>query len=46
MAGDVEKVLEVLVPATEQGPHGTGAIVDVSCLPLASVVTEEGAIKT
>lgn len=44
MAGDVEKVLEVLVPATEQGPHGTGTIVDVPCLPFTTVVTEEGTV--
>lgn len=46
MAGDVEEILEVLVSTTKQGPHRAGAFVDVSRLPLASVVTQEGAIKT
>lgn len=46
MAGDVEEILEVLVSATKQGPHRAGAFVDVSRLPLTSIVTQEGAIKT
>lgn len=46
MTRDVEEVLEVLVPCAKQGPDRTGAFVDVSCLPLSSVVTQEGAIKT
>lgn len=46
MAGDVEEVLEVLVSAAKQRPHRAGAFVDVPCLPLASVVTQEGAVKT
>ena len=45
MTRDVEKVLEVLVPHTEQGPDGTGTLVDVPRLPLSSVVTQECAIK-
>lgn len=39
MAGDVEEILEVLVSTTKQGPHRAGAFVDVSRLPLTSVVT-------
>lgn len=46
MTGDVEEVLEVLVSTAKQRPDGAGALVDVPCLPLASVVTQEGAIKT
>lgn len=46
VAGDVKKVLEVLVSAAEQGPHRAGAFVDVPRLPLAGVVAQEGAIKT
>lgn len=46
MAGDVEEILEVLVSATKQGPHRTGTLVDVPRLPLTSVVTQEGAVKT
>ncbi len=46
MTGDVEKVLEVLVSAAKQGPDGAGALVDVPCLSLACVVTQEGAVKT
>lgn len=46
MAGDVEEILEVLVSTTKQGPHRAGAFVDVSRLPLTSIVTQEGAIKT
>lgn len=46
MAGDVEEVLEVLVSTAEQGPYRAGAFVDVLCLPLTSIVTQEGAIKT
>lgn len=46
MAGDVEEILEVLVSTTKQGPHRTGTFVDASRLPLTSVVTQEGAIKT
>lgn len=46
MTGDVEEVLKVLVSAAKQGPDRAGAFVDVPCLPLASVVTQEGAVKT
>lgn len=46
VAGDVKKVLEVLVSAAKQGPHRAGAFVDVPCLPLAGVVAQEGAVKT
>lgn len=46
VAGDVEEVLEVLVSTSKQGPHRAGAFVDVLRLPLASVVTQEGAVKT
>lgn len=46
MTGDVEEILEVLVPRAEQGPHRAGAFVDVSRLPLVSVVTQKGAVKT
>lgn len=46
VAGDVEEVLEVLVSTSKQGPHRTGAFVDVLSLPLTSVVTQEGAVKT
>lgn len=46
MAGDVEEVLEVLVSTSKQGPHRAGAFVDVLSFPLASVVTQEGAVKT
>lgn len=46
MAGDVEEILEVLVPAAEQGPNRAGALVDVPRLPLTSVVAQEGAVKT
>lgn len=41
MAGDVEKVLKVLVAGTEQGPDGACPLVDVSRFPLAGVVTQE-----
>lgn len=46
VAGDVEEILEVLVSTTKQGPHRTGTFVDVSRLPLTSIVTQKGAIKT
>ena len=46
MTGDVEEVLKVLVSTAEQRPDGAGAFVDVPCLSLTSVVTQEGAIKT
>lgn len=46
MAGDVEEILEVLVSTAKQGPHRAGTFVDVPRLPLTSVVTQEGAIKT
>lgn len=46
MTGDVEEILEVLVPCTEQGPDRAGAFVDVPCFPLVSVVTQKRAVKT
>lgn len=46
MTGDVEEVLKVLVSVAKQGPHRAGAFIDVPCLSLASVVTQEGAVKT
>ncbi len=46
MTGDVEEVLKVLVSTAKQGPDRAGAFVDVLRLPLASVVTQEGAVKT
>lgn len=44
MAGDVEEVLEVLVTAAKQGPHGAGTFVEVLRFPLTRVVTQEGAV--
>lgn len=46
MTGDIEEVLEVLVSAAKQRPDRAGAFVDVPHLPLTSVVTQEGAVKT
>lgn len=46
VTGDVEEVLEVLVSVAKQGPHRAGAFVDVPHLPLASIVTQEGPVKT
>ena len=46
MTRDVEKVLEVLVSRSEQGPDRAGAFEDVAGLPLASVVAQEGAVET
>jgi len=46
MTGDVEEVLEVLVSVAKQRPHGAGALIDVPHLPLASIVTQEGPVKT
>lgn len=46
MTGDVEEVLKVLVSVAKQRPHRAGAFVDVPRLPLATVVTQEGAVKT
>ena len=46
VTGDVEEVLKVLVSVAKQRPHGAGAFVDVLRLPLSSVVTQEGAVKT
>lgn len=46
MTGDVEEILEVLVPRAEQGPDGAGAFVDVPRFPLMSVVAQKRAVKT
>lgn len=46
MAGDVEKVLKVLVAGTEQGPDRAGPLVDVSRFSFPGVITQECSIQT
>lgn len=46
MTGDVEEVLEVLVSCAQQRPHRASTFVDVSRLPLTTVVTQERAVET
>lgn len=46
MAGDVEKVLKVLVAGTEQRPDRARPLVDTSRFPLSGVITQECSIQT
>lgn len=46
MAGDVEKVLEVLVAVAQERPRGAGAFIDVTRLTLFRVIAQEGAVQT
>lgn len=46
VTGNVEEVLEVLVPRAEQRPHRAGALVDVLCFSLSSVVAQKRAVET
>lgn len=46
MAGDVEKVLKVLVAGTEQGPDRACPLVDVARFSLSGVITQECSIQT
>lgn len=46
MAGDVEKILKVLVAGTEQGPDRACPLVDVLRFSLPSVITQECSVQT